>query len=469
MFLEDLGEDDYWLEVLKSLQDYVEKAIELSRKEPEKLRRLIEEYSGVDDYELMLLRDIWPNVLTNTTDELCNVIALSTDKYRHIRNYIRSLINRVENEINRPDRPHFRGYLREVLSQLYEVLSRVHRCAGKELEHVRAKADALKFRGLALKIQGHYDKAIKLFKKAINVLTNYLEEKKDKDTINHEVMYTLAQDLSYLTALKCETLGQRYLYTGDLERAIMLFKLAGIHYHLANDETSYSWVYGHAYALEGLLELIRGNGDRALKIMSYVYSDIHPRIEKTITRLLSERTTTLDRLFAASLISLVSRIAHNYWQLLSTAYELLLNTYYQYQGYTLLPRMVRINHADKEVDLNAIKYQEKTVLHIIGECKMTLNINDVKKFARKVNIISDYIKNNPVLCPKSYKYRLKILVIANFSVSKIRKKKVESILRQYLKEDIRKSEVEVYDIKELENKFKEVLPELALHSTIKTR
>lgn len=195
----------------------------------------------------------------------------------------------------------------------------------------------------------------------------------------------------------------------------------------------------------------------------------YPSIKKSIAKILSRGDTTLDRLFAASLISLISSMACGYWQLLSSAYELLLSIYYQYQGYTLLPRALRINNEDMEIDLNAIKYQKKSILHTIGECKMTLDISDVRKFARKVNIVSRYIKNDPILCPRSYKYKLRILVVANFGVSEIRREQVENILRQYLKEDIRRSEVKVYDIEELENEFKKVLPELSLHSTIKTR
>lgn len=272
MYLGDLGEDEYWVEVLESFQDYVEEAIKLSRRNPEKLRRHIEEYSEVNDYELMLLRDLWPNVLISMADKLCNIIVLSIDKYKYIGNYIRSLVNRVENEINRPDRPHLHGYLREVLSQLYEVLSRIHRCAGKELEYVRAKADALKFRGLALKIQGRYSKAIELFKKAINVLTSYLEKK--KEDINTKIVHILVKDIGYLAALKCETMGQLYLHRGDFEKAITLFELANYYYDLTGDKLSSSWTQGYVYSLKGLLELSKGNVHDAIKIMSHVYTNI---------------------------------------------------------------------------------------------------------------------------------------------------------------------------------------------------
>jgi len=442
------------------LQGYVNEVIKLSKEGPEKVRQYIEERSEIGDYNIMLLHGIVPDIMSYVANTLCDAIAESIEPknvYRAVRNYIISLIKKLKREVDKSESPHLKGYLREVLSELYEVLSRVHQCSGKKIDYIIAKADALKFRGLALKTQGYYDKALNIFKEAIKVASDFLESEINKGRVKY--IERLINDLNYMAALKCETLAQLCLYKGKIKEAITLLKVASEHYDLANDRDSLLWTQGFAYALEGLLKLYEGDVNDAMKSMTHIYSNIYPKVRDLIEGVLTKQDTTLDRLFAASLIGSACRIAYDYWKLLGVAYELLLNIYYKYLGYTSLPRTIEIRGKVIEVDLNAIKYQEKLVHHVIGESKTTLNGSDVRKFAKKVNIISSYIKENPTLCPKGYRYELQVIIVANFAVSTISRGQVKAILSKCIKE---KCEVVVWDVKELEDFIKKVTPELTV-------
>ena len=112
------------------LQNYVNRIIKLLNENPEKLLSYIEDQAELD-YDYMLLKNIWPNMVIEAGNELCNTIALSKESYPPIRKFVEELIKRIRKEIRRPNRPYLQGYLREVIAQLFEVLSMIHKCGGK--------------------------------------------------------------------------------------------------------------------------------------------------------------------------------------------------------------------------------------------------------------------------------------------------------------------------------------------------
>jgi len=455
------NEDFSWEDAVDALQSYVDKIIELLNKNPEKLRSYIEEQAELD-YDLMLLKNIWPNMVIEAGNELCNVIALSKESYPSIKKYIEKLIKRIRKEVKRPNRPHLQGYLREVLAQLFEVLSRINYCGGESVESIRAKVDALKFRGIALKIRGHYEEAINLFEKAISELNSILSNY----NINEKLKNQLEQDKAYLMALKYETQAQATLYEGGLEDATKLFNEASKYYRLSGDNNSSLWSQGCALALESLIIATKGDIQRSIKLMSHIRSNIYPKIKDSINKLFGQQRIRLDRLFGISMISIVSHIAYNYWEFLGSAYEFLLDKIYEHQGFTLLPRSIAVEGKKIEVDLNAIRYDEGILFHVVGECKITLDKHDIRKFADKVNIISSYVSESPILCPKGYSYRLLVVIVANFDVSKVNKNQVKELLNKYIEKIY---ETKILDTTELEQLAKKTVRESALYSIIRNK
>ena len=71
-----------------------------------------------------------------------------------------------------------------------------------------------------------------------------------------------------------------------------------------------------------------------------------------------------------------------------------------------------------------------------------------------------------MLCPKGYTYKLLIVIVANFDVSKVNKKQVKELLNKYIG---KVHETIILGTTELEQLAKKTLRGSALHTIVRNR